>query len=229
MVLKYKATKDSRTGEKVLDIFSPFLNKYFRLLREGMFHKNDYDAKRFLALFKNEEAAPLKGPASIIYYRNTAQYLMRFTLAFSDEELLQQLKLLFLEALNRWEKRTKPKETYFTGFIYNYYRFKVKNWLSKFSKEKLNRPEELANYDVDLYGTEEVWGPEIDLNWVKGKSCGDIFKDLTKEERMIIRMSFIERLTDVEISKRLSIHRNNIHKYKKEAIRKIDTALKDGA
>jgi DNA-directed RNA polymerase specialized sigma24 family protein len=62
----------------------------------------------------------------------------------------------------------------------------------------------------------------IDINWINGVTCDDIFKNLTPFERKIIFMWYVDKKTDTEIGNEFNVCRGTINKRRGIAKSKIE-------
>jgi len=64
----------------------------------------------------------------------------------------------------------------------------------------------------------------IDINWIHGNTCAEIFKTLSSFERKLIYILFVENKTCVDAAEELGMHRSTIMKKRDKAIEKIKVA-----
>lgn len=90
----------------------------------------------------------------------------------------------------------------------------------------LNLHYNIQNSEIPVIKADEiqsVYEDEfIDINWINGITCTDIFKNLTAFERKIIFMWYVERKTDTEIGKEFNVCRGTINKRRGIAKKKIE-------
>lgn len=68
----------------------------------------------------------------------------------------------------------------------------------------------------------------LNTNWINGVTCGKAFKILTPFERSIIKLWYIDNLTDKQIGEKFGICRGSINKRRNVAKTKIGEYLKYG-
>lgn len=214
---------------------SQFLGKYIKLLKQEAFDLTDKDTRRFLQLYMVEGREALvnryqskEGKAAAA---KTAAMLSKGLRHYPEEDLIQDLQMLFLQQAMRYRKQ--KKQVNFSGYLYNSFRFTVFNYLKKtvFKFDVLNHPflEQLDEetmgeegisiqdewfYEERFFDTEEE---ELGLDWVNGGRCNEAFQELTQLERLILKLAYEEKKTDTEIAERLGFHRNTVLKYRHEA------------
>ncbi len=90
-------------------------------------------------------------------------------------------------------------------------------------------------YDIKASAIPVVYGEEIsdtynntflNTNWINGITCSTAFKILTPLERKIIKLWYIDNLTDKEIGEKFGICRGSINKRRNIAKTKIGEYLK---
>ncbi len=67
---------------------------------------------------------------------------------------------------------------------------------------------------------------ELDSHWIYG-ACSEIFTDLTPLDRLIIKMFYLDKFTDIEIAKITGYHRNWIGIKRRRAVETIRQKLKE--
>lgn len=58
---------------------------------------------------------------------------------------------------------------------------------------------------------------ELDINWVRGLTCGEEFKELTHLQRLILKLNYEDGWTDGKIADMMGIHINTIFRQRKKA------------
>lgn len=226
----------------MLERYDGYINTYYGLLRYGRVDLKNKDQRRFLQLYIKDSVLR-KGlvnrhqPKESRHeaYR-TATYLQRQCEQIDKEDLKQDLKMLFIECVMRYEHSNRL----FISYVKNYYRFRVEWYLRRvFKYDWLNHPNKnLIGYEVNQLSDDAVdvdvreeWfdrflanalrRDRLDLFWINGR-CSALFKDLTVFERTILRDRYHLKLTDGEIAKQYGYHINSIWKKRQKAIDKLD-------
>lgn len=263
LVLRFQAG-DQASGEELLRLFGghpdfpepkSFIGKYYSLLRYGKVNFDDRDTRRFIALYiKDPEIRKQLKPH--YQYREAKAKAIKVLdekvvtplSVISDEDLLQDLRFLFLMQAKRFRK--KRRKVNFAGYLYNSYRYAVKNYLEIYLKETepfryrnlLLRiqddrleDEESEIIVIDRNHQNELMikiDDDLGHNWVRGITCGEEFKNLTPLQRMIIKLYYDEGLSDRKIADKLSMHINTIFKQRKKAqetvIQTVEELIKEG-
>jgi DNA-directed RNA polymerase specialized sigma24 family protein len=230
--------------------FTKYAGKYFKLLRRGTFNFKDKDSRAFIRCFTSDKELSEK-LVPFYQYKETisATYELINKIVWqlkpiSDEEIKQELSFLFLKQVKKFKKISINID--FSGYLYNSYGFKVKNWIKKIRTPKepyMHMYDEVMSFAEDVYvgdeGDYEVneylyaaspiieVDEEIGNSWVRGLSCGDEFKDLTPLQRLIIKLHDYDGMTDGKIAESLGIHINTIFRQRKKVAKIVKQTMKE--
>lgn len=216
-----------------------FLGKYEKLLWYGRFDYRNKESRRFAQLYIRNTKVRHKLKwrnldfYSIITSFETIEFIQnKVREYYTLEELRHDLIFIFLELLDRYEK--KPHID-FSGYLMGYFRYKVYELLQSnvFSYDVLNMPnyeplEDVLYIDTEYRKVDQdhlIYEDEIDLFWVNGE-CGPLFKNLTRLDRIILRDFYTNNQTDTEIARNNGYHRNSILNKRHEAIQQLKTNIK---
>jgi len=247
---------DEASGELLLMRFgchpnqekpTSYIGKYYTLLRYGRIDFDNRDIRRFVSLYMEDENmrkqmipfyqyAPVKREA-IRLMTDLAEQLK----IMSDEDLLQDLRMLLLQQAKRYKKQGKKKT--FTGYLYNSFRYELKRHLDRLLKDPLSsRKERKKGYADDRSADEDsiiqlddtifIKRPIIEMNeelgygWIQGILCSPLFEDLSVAQRLILKLHYLERMTDGEIAERMGIHINTVFRQRKKAIQLLEQKMR---
>lgn len=245
---------DSASGEELLTLFAgsssciqedSYLGKYYRILRSGHVLLADKDTRSFLGMYiSNEQTRKhFLSFSNSQKSREIGSYLLTTVRELyepiSDEDLQQDLILLFLQQAMRFEK--KEKHIYFTGYLYNSYRYALRIYLEKtygyiFEEKEFELYEddtyEDINGDFDIDERDWIETPRLSFeqdgefgnSWVRGLTCHPLFLVLTPIERIIISQWYVERKTDKDIAEMIGMNETTIFHKRKRAIEKLKGA-----
>jgi len=251
---------DSHAGAKLLEIYSLVIDTFFYLIKRNKYNMHNDSVRSLISAFigtKNKEALisakkirrnlrrnnpgnealrELHEKASLIYYA---------CLDLSDDEVLQELRTIFLVLIYKWKDVVKVP---FSGYIRACFKWGVKDWLKRwlhenhkggFFLEYIDGMTEasVANCGTFKYTTEGQKIPLgileknttlpltseviIDDLWIVGITCEVPYDILTTEERLFIKLKWIDGHTQREIAKILGYHPNTIVKKKKALLVKL--------
>lgn len=237
---------NAEAGEEVLRAYgghpsegrlTSFLGKYYKMIRYGKLDFKDKDSREFVGLLI-QDTDTRKQLAQSYQYKTTKQmavrqlgYLVQSMRVVDDEDLMQDLRMLFLQQMKRYKKKHRN----FGAYIYGSYRYAVYNHIENLLKpkdiythqSKLVRLAEdcLHDNDADIDVKDSVLArapmimmeEELGNSWVRGLTCGEEFKDLTPLQRLIIKLNYYDGYTDGKIADMMGIHINTIFRQRKKA------------
>lgn len=219
---------------------SLYLGKYYRMLRFGRYDPKDRDSRLFISLFLEDKGmrdemrkayqyAPTQAAA-----RRKLENIKQSLQCVDDDDLKQELRLLFLKKMLKYEKIKEKVD--FNGYLYNSYRHDVKNYVVALLKPDelyVKYPNRLIRIADDLLGDDDSvieledsilldlpmvqMDEELDINWVRGFTCGEEFKELTQLQRLIIKLNYEDGWSDGKIAEMMGIHINTIFRQRKKA------------
>lgn len=239
---------DEDAGEEILRLFgchpaeemSAYVGKFYKMIRYGRFSFKDRDSRRFIAVFIadpeiRQQLIPFyQGADAKVEVKKAVDNLTKMCKILEDEDLQQDLRMLLLQQAKRWKKTSK--NIYFTGYLYNSYRFAVKNHIKSLFKS--HEPFMHKPYQMDPVCEELIMDTTSDINldqivfedtpilelddelgnsWVRGLTCGEEFLDCTPLQRLILRLHYHEGYSDPKIANMTNLHINTIFKQRTKA------------
>lgn len=206
LIQRYKKYEKKEDLSELLGAFEGFIVKYTCFLKYGRYTNNDRDLISLIGLLnpKNEDAINL-----IKNIFNSWEY----------EDIFNELNFIFIKSIKQFTK--KKEGPFFAGYLYNYYKFMVKEWIEKISK--------------DIYNRERVWIEDLD-NIKNGKQdnieqneyenlCLTKKTDLTQLEKSILYFHYGKKVSIANISEMFGLQRSYINRIKNKAKEKL---LKSG-
>jgi len=254
LVAAYQAG-DEEAGCELLTIYGAdprrkssalYIGKYYKMLRYGKMIWNDKDCRMFMrCFFKDREI--LEGLNKPYQYehvkkevRKKLQYIEMSLRTMDDEDLLQELRILFLKQASRYKKTNRN----FSAYLYNSYRYAVMNWIEGMQKKNdpyVQMPEQLLRIAEDCYEDKDgnieindsIFATEpmimiddaLGNSWVRGITCGEEFKDLTTLQRLILKLHNHEGYSDGKIADMMGTHINTIFRQRKRAIATVQETV----
>ncbi len=226
-------------AEELIVGFEPYLNKYIGLLKYDAVDIRNRDTRSFLSLFVNDKAirislARSKFPKQAYKaVHDVAAMLNKTCEGIDEEDLRQELIVVLLTLAKRFKKQGKKKN--FCGYVYNTFRYEIARRIMDITRDPLVfRIHSNIRFDDEIYETEEedttssipgmpVVEDDDDLgnNWVLGHTCSEEFLDLTRLERLVLKMSLVDGIEDTIIAQKLGMHRHTIKNKKDKGIEKI--------
>lgn len=237
----------SKDQMELLKIFDNFLTKYTNLLYRGKYNLNDYDVRKFIALFVKDPQARFYlvrnklndgGKSSVNDAMRGIIYMVnRYC---SEEDVRQTVDLTFLQCIMRYERKgTIP----FSGYLYSYYYYMLKKNVDAFMIDQLgrksfplitddedeDREELIPGYTVPAApSVEELLGPEdVDEFWVVGDSAIFPFDQLSIQERQLLKWRYVDGLRSSDISNKITEHQNTVREHFHRIRDKLSEILDD--
>ena len=84
-----------------------------------------------------------------------------------------------------------------------------------------------THFTLDEEGVSVYDDSCLNLNWINGITCDDVFKVLTPFERRLLVMSYSEKKTDIVIAEHLGLCRTTVNRKRRAAVDKLQEALKN--
>lgn len=222
---------------QLLEIFSNFLSKYTALIYYGKYSLNDYDIRRFVALFVKDPNVrfylvrnKLSG-GGVRHVNEVMRGVQYMAQRYGDEEDVDQtVKMAFLECVEVYKRRESIP---FSGFLYSYFFYKLKKQVDALLIDQLGRKtfplisDEDANVD-DNEADERPVGftapatpsaedliqcEEIDEYWVAGDTATGPFRDLSIQERQLLRWRYVDGERSSDIANRITEHPNTVREH----------------
>lgn len=239
IITKAKAG-DPKSQEQLLEIFSNFLSKYIALLYHNKYSLEDYDVRRFVALFIKdpETRRRLMRRQFNTKTRNAINDTMRgihyMVLRYGEIiDIEQTVNMTFLQAVERYERMESKAGGYvpFSGYLYSYYFYLLKKNVDMLLIDQLGRrtfplvtnaesESEWSENDTEKMRDDDnrlsqpadqvMFGQEIDSEWVFGATATAPFDRLTIQERQLLKWRYIDNLKASEVADRITEHPNTI-------------------
>jgi DNA-binding NarL/FixJ family response regulator len=197
LILRYR-TGDSRAAEDLLLRFEPYCKKWNRLLIFRRWDGMDSEVAHFLYLLGGSDI------------HRTLQILDIRLQAYEPEDLRQEVIVSFLDAANRY------------GHIIRYFRYILKERVFRLISDPL-----VVSCASNTALFEDTIAPkvcDVDESWVAGITCAEIFLNLSRRDRSILRLARWCGYTIKETAERLGVSEATVNR----AIRKAKDLVKRG-
>lgn len=249
LVFKFQ-NGNEKAGLELIDIYEPFLRKYYKLVKDGLLNFQDKDSRKFVGLFIEDADCRKKLVKNRLFSEDTttmahlaAGMICHLCQDISQDDIMQELITLFIVLAKRYKK--KGKNLFFGGYLYSSYKYELYRRILmlttdplvhradmnlEYYDESYMNDEEMVLDEPCIYTNEPVMVIDDDLgnSWVRGLTCTEAFEDLSPTERLILKLKYYDNLTDIEISQRMGLHRNTIRAHRLKAIDKIKYQLGGG-
>lgn len=227
---------------ELLKVFNNFLSKYVTMLYYGKYNLQDYDMRKFSALFvkdPNIRRYLLRNKLNDQGFKHVSECIrgiQYMTQRYgTEEDVRQTVNLTFFQCLERYKpKQSKLKEDEvvpFKGFLYSYFFYLLKRNVDSLLIDQLGRKtfpliadddfgEEESGELVQGFtappepGVEEVLGPdEISEFWVAGDDAMYPFDRLSVQERQLIKWRYVDGYRSSEIAQKITEHPNTVREH----------------
>lgn len=213
-VLAYQSG-NSEASNYIIDAYtkSGFFYMYIKIFTENRIDKYSRRMISFLKLFGKGEIEKKIYELYLVYQQS----------GLTRDDIYTECIITILELAKKYRSNT-PSFHLYINKVFNYY---LKNRIEHLLKDTYNRnaieeiDDELIFTEIDYvyneiadkldyhYATRSCRIPMIkskeifDMNWVNGITCSDMFKSLSKLDRSIIKLYYIDKLTDERIANKL--------------------------
>ncbi len=239
-LVKLYQNGDKDAAEELVMGFEPYLSKYVNLLKYDVVDIMNRDTRGFLSVFINDRGVrtslsrnklPKHAYKAI---HDVAAMLNKTCIGISEEDLHQELIVILLTLAKRFKKRGKKKN--FCGYVYNTFRYELARRIMDMTRDPIAFRADLnIRFDDEVYDAKEMEismpvsnmpmvedDDDLGHNWILGHTCGDEFAELTRLERIILKMALADEMDDMLIGEQLGMHRHTIRKKKARAIEKVE-------
>ena len=222
LIKKHKKYHDEESALELFKAFEGFILKYTYFLKNGHVKINDKDLMSLAGLLgiKNYQNNPIKTMFD----------------SWEIHDIFNELYLLFLICINQFVRRKEGP--YFTGYLYNSYKYYVKDWISKLSEDILNTNKVYLisdlNSDIDIDENSDMFTSskyrEMENVVFEDKKVDTIKYDnicftekttLTNFEKYILYLYYGKKIRDKEIAELLGIRRLHVNIIRNKAKRKL--------
>ena len=239
----------SKDQVQLLEIFSNFLSKYVTCLYVGKYSVNDYDIRRFVALFVKDPTTRFYlvrnklNPAGVKQVAEVMRGIQYMVIRYGEREDVEQtVNLAFLECVSTYQR--KPPIP-FSGFLYSYFFYILKKKVDLLLIDQLGRKTFPLIADDD-YGDEDsdsvspgftapptagadefIMTEEIDEHWVMGGTSTGVFSTLSLQERQLLKWRYVDGERSSDIAERITEHPNTVREHYHRIREKITLYLLD--
>lgn len=233
LVINYQ-NREPLASDKLIEAFDGFINKYYEVIVNGKIYLNNPSIRTFIGMFSNREDYRNNmykykhAPTVVRKAKSCVKYIHHTFNIYEDEEIKSILISDFLEIANKYKPIDENPR--FHSYLLKSYHYKVYHTLMKACKDPLfhcrtqgmylnENDLELAVYDN--YNLNNVAENQrflvtendnyVDDNWVAGFTT-DIFSEYSPVDRKILKLKYIDTLTDGDIADKLSVCRATINR-----------------
>lgn len=236
---------------ELLEIFSNFLSKYTALLYHAKWTTENYDTRRFIALYVPDPQVRFfllrnkLTPGGMRKVNEAIRGVQYMTQRYGDEEDVEQtVRVTFLQCVERYKRKG---DIPFSGYLYAYFFFLLKKNVDSFLIDQHGRNTyplitnddmedwEEDNKPVGFMGPAEpsaeelIHAEEIDELWVAGDTAHSPFDSLTIQERQLLKWRYVNGERSSDIANRITEHPNTVREHFNKIKKKIvESAASEG-
>lgn len=252
LVLAYRDNNDPDAAQALLDAFEGYMAKYYNVIRHGKVAIHDRDIREFIKLYMKNEYCR----RHIHQYRrmpvvqqeiySVADSIRKLCQPYSDDELMNEIYVAFLTMAKRYQSPDgKPR---FHSYILRAFHYQLRRQLQTLVSDPIvfkmasnvKYLDDQWEGDDYSYGRFDAEGFEdkrptftiessldaINDNWVLGYTTGQEYRDLSIMERKILKMYYIDDMSDQEIADQLGTCRATVNRRRNKALRILERALR---
>jgi len=221
LLFKYRKYGKKDYLLELFNAFSGYIAKYANFLKFGKFKPKDKDIICLIGMLNNKNSSESGTDAIRIIFQN-----------YSYDDIKSDLGLLFLKNVKQFVKRENGP--CFTGYLYNYFKFSVRDWIRKISSDVFNTlkidfiPDIINDMKLDWMTDDELLYDDYDsYNNADEKSdkfenlCMSDKTDLTNFEKYILYLSYGKKMRDYEIADIIDVQPMQINRIKLGARQKL--------
>lgn len=139
---------DHKAQTILLEKFDPFLSKYVSLLFYGVYDVNNYDMRKFIALFIKDTGVRYHllrnklNDAGRKYVAETMARIQGMSRRYGDEEDIRQtVQMTFLYCVSIYKRKESKRGGWvpFSGFLYSYFYYLLQRNVKIFLIDQLGR------------------------------------------------------------------------------------------
>lgn len=237
IIVQAHRTGDETATTRLINGFYSYMNKFKRLIVNGMADITDREIRSFVGLFMSKERAMVlhqfrRNKNSLYEMYKTIGIIQDLFRPFHPDEIEHEL----LAALLTLAKRYQSHGNYFHTYVQRAYRFQLQRQLKNLVDTQLvtthlpyfdeSCQDELGDFSEDIiesnyYLINEPLD-EVNENWINGLTTSDIFHALTKTQRRILKLYYVDDLTDDEIADKLGVCRATANRRRLRAVLDVE-------
>lgn len=212
LVQKYKDTTDeskkARILKTVLDAFEGYILKFANFLEHGRCDKSDADIQHLIYMIS------FRSSDCDLTYRDVLNNVLQ---SYTRDDIVSELQLNFIRCVDLYEKREGGPG--FSGYIYNYYKFTVKNWIRALSKDALNTIP-VYRFEESIHDT--VYVESMDF---MNNLCFNENINLSNLEKYVLFLYWDKGLYDKDIARILNVSRQWVQLIRHQGEHKLKNIL----
>lgn len=172
----------------------------------------------------------------------------------SGEEIYNECVIAFLRLAKGYTRVSHL--AYFNTYMLMYFHFRLRDQLKKMMKTNalfkyntymryndnysgeyipiyslINEQEKEFEKDINITQEQKKKmikeSDELNDNWINGMNVGEMFEELDVKERRILKLYYVDKVSDIEIGEMFGVTRETINRKKMQIKRKIEDKMKE--
>lgn len=241
-------------SNNIIEAFRNFLLSYLKLIMYGTYNLKDYSLRKFIGLYTKSELVNVNNKHSFREQLDeTSKKIQLMFSKYNENEIKNELIVTLLLMAKKYKDYNRPSFHNYVDKCFHYEAYRslnplIKDPISRYYNDEYidaigsnNEHNELfensvicTDYQLSLNNirsnnTSKNVSPfdieSLDINWIRGVTCNEIFNCLTPFERTIIKAHYICKKTDEEIAKEYGLCRATINRKRLKARKKLELQL----
>lgn len=241
-------------SNNIIEAFRNFLLSYLKLIMYGTYNLKDYSLRKFIGLYIKNELINGNDKYNFREQLDETSKKIQFMFSkYTENEIKNELIATLLLMAKKYKDYDRPSFHNYVDKCFHYEAYRslnllIKDPISRCSNDEYidaiginNEHNELfensvicTDYQLSLKNTlpnniSKSISPfdmeSLDINWISGVTCNEIFNCLTPFERTIIKEHYICKKTDEEIAKEYGLCRATINRKRLKARKKLELQL----
>lgn len=249
LVRNYRDHDSQDSAELLIDAFEGYLVKFFNVIRWGKMNIQDRTLREFVKLYMPNEHdrrhvhqyKHMPTIQSAIY--RTTENIRSLCEPYDWDELWNEVVAAFLTMAKRYQSRDdKPR---FHTYILQAFHYQLRRQLQslvadpiifrmatnlRFNDNYMETDDNTMDvqnfYDTSDQFTVDRRFNTVNDNWVLGHTVTEEYRQFTVMERKIIKMYYIDNLSDQEIANQLGTCRATVNRRRNKAVNQLEEHYK---
>jgi RNA polymerase sigma factor (sigma-70 family) len=252
LVKAYRDDHCELAAGHLLDAFEGYLVKYYNVIRWGKVAIQDRDIREFVKLYMRNEYCRRhihqyrRMPVVQQEIYNVTQSIRRLCFPYANDELMNEIYVALLTMAKRYKSPDgKPR---FHSYVLQAFHYQLRRQLQTLVSDpivfkmahNINFHDEFHegtnDYDMKGYNVEKYEDKterftihqafeSINDNWILGHTTGDEYIQLTVMERKIIKLYYLDKMSDQQIADRLGTCRATVNRRRNKAVNSLKKGM----
>lgn len=215
LVRRYKGGDDEAIAE-LLAAFEGFIVKYANFLKYGYMNKGDWDIQGLVRMLRPKISIELRKrmlAGEVQMPPDRLEIIREAMRSYDYEDIVGELNVMFMESALQFKKRRDGPT--FAGFLYSYFKFRVKRWITLRLRDALNVTNiaSLTEREENMQMLEDT--QEFENQFSRAKP------HLDSVTRWILHLYYCKGYTDAQIAKIISVTSKWVCMQRRAAVKRM--------